>query len=287
MRRVAVIAVATVIAGVAATGPASAGSPGLTDSLGRVGSIEYLKAVQTGVTTQEGPAAECDAEDTATGGGGTINGSPSNSALNRTSPQSLGAAWRAEGSTTGITSRKVTAYAICGPAEIVYGVAGGNLSPAGEFGDVIGTSQGCSEPETAFGGIESFGGDVRIIETRPIGLTDWSNTVQNHAAVQGSYTVWFGCSDAYDVSRRSESTSVKPGEVGKATATCRRDEAVITGGLAMTVGGEPKPDTWATSTRPYDSKDNKKTPDDGWAAKAYNDTDAKARLTAYAVCAAK
>jgi hypothetical protein len=287
MRRMAVISAAAVLVGVAVTGSASAGSPGSAVSLGRVGAIEYLKAVQPGVVTQEGLAADCDAEDSATGGGGTISGSPANSALNRTAPSGAGNGWRAEGSTTGITSRKVTTYAICGHAEILYSVAGGTVSPAGELGDVTGTTQGCSESEIALGGADNFGGNVRIVQNRPIGLTDWTMTAQNHASVQGTYSIWYGCSDAYDVSRRAKSTTVRRGDVGQATATCKRGEAVINGGFAMTAGGEPKRDTWATSTRPFDSDDRKKTPDDGWTVRAYNDSNAKAGLTVYAVCAAK
>jgi hypothetical protein len=284
MRRVGAGAATVAAAGLMVAASASAE----TVELGTVGALEYFKATLPGVTAQEGPVADCGAEGFATGGGGTISGSPADAALNATVPSSFDAdGWRAEGSTTGLSARKVTTYAICGSAELGYSNAGGNVEPAGELGDVTGTTQGCSESETALGGGEGFGGDVRVVQTRPIGVADWILTVQNHAAVQGSYAVWYACSDAYDVTRRAESTTVKRGDAGKATATCKRREAVINGGLAMTAGGEPKPDTWATATRPFDSADKKKTPDDGWTAKAYNESNAKIALTAYAVCAAK
>jgi hypothetical protein len=282
MRRVAVMA-AVLAAALATAGSASAGT-----SLGSVGTIEYLKVTQTDVVAQDGPGASCDEGDTVTGGGGSISGSAANGALNGTAPSGSPNGWRAEGSTTGISPRKVTTYAICGEATFGYTTANYNVDHAGDSDDVTQASQGCSATETVLGGVRGVDGNVRIFRNQPTSAnTQWAISVQNFANVDATATHWWACTDDYDVTRRSDSPTVRRGEAGKATVICERNEAVINGGLAITASGDPQRDTWAVATRPWDSSDKKKTPEDGWQAKAYNDSDGKVRLNVYAMCAAK
>jgi hypothetical protein len=280
-RATAVVAVLT--AALATTGSASAGT-----SLGSVGTIEYLKVAQTDVVAQDGPGAPCDEGDTVTGGGGSISGSPANAALNGTAPSGGPGGWRAEGSTTGISPRKVTTYAICGEATFGYTTANYNVDHAGDSDDVTQASQGCSALDTVLGGIRSVDGNVRIFRTHPTSAnTQWAISVQNFANVDATATQWWACTDDYDVTRRSDTSTVRRGDTGKATVICERNEAVINGGLAITASGDPHRDTWAVATRPWDSSDKNKTPEDGWQAKAYNDSTTRVQLKVFALCAAK
>jgi hypothetical protein len=280
-----------VAAGMIAAAPASAGTPGPTVSLGTVGGFEYLKATFEDVVSQAGAPILCDDGDEPSGGGGTISGSGKTAALNSSYPFSgpPGDGWQAEGSTTGAAGRTVTTYAICGPAAIgPYGTSGGNLSPAGEVGDVATVEDVCEGDEASLAGFRGSGGDVRFPLSRPDGvLSSWSAIAQNLGDEAANANLYRTCTLDYDPVRRSEFVRIDSGESGKVTARCKKSEAVINGGFASTVNGVGQRDTWVTSTRPYDSGDRKKAPDDGWRAKAQNSSDEKVKLTVHAVCQPK
>ena len=93
------------------------------------------------------------------------------------------------------------------------------------------------------------------------------------------------CLDDYDPAIRTEAKQVQSGSAGKVTAKCKASEAVIDGGFGSTQGGSTDVrNMWVTSSRPHDSKDKRRTPDDGWTVKLRNTDAAKAKLTAYAFC---
>ena len=272
--------------------PAGAGIPGPTESLGSAGGFEYLKATFPVDETQAGATVACDEGEGVTGGGGSISGSGANAALNATYPSTselfFGEGWIAEGSASS-GARTVTTYAICRGDPIGFSNGTGNLDAAGGAFDMTTDAQGDSFKQVIFG-VQGSGGDVRILQLRPAtdGLS-WTTTIQNFAGESAQYTEWYVGNPALDpVLRQSDAITVKPGDTGKATARCKGGEAVTAGGLFSALGGEPRRDTWATSTRPYDSKDNRKTPDDGWTIKVQNGRDTgKTKIAAYAVCQEK
>jgi hypothetical protein len=290
MRRGLSAAAAIAAAGLICAAPASPGVPGPTVSLGSAGGFEYLKATFPVVASQQaGAPVDCDVGDGVIGGGGSISGNGANAALNASYPTGFeGEGWIAEGSSSS-SGRTVTTYAICGPDPFEFSNANGTLEAAGGDLDTSTDSQGCPAEQTLYG-VNGSGGEVRILQLRPAtnGLL-WTSTVQNLADINAEYTVWYSCIEGLDpVLRQSDTVSVKPGDAGKATARCKAGEAVTAGGLFSAVGGQPRRDTWATSTRPYDSKDNKKTPDDGWTIKVQNGRDGgRTNIAAYAVCQEK
>jgi hypothetical protein len=278
---------AVVAAFCALAGSANAGTP--TVSLGSVGTIEYLKSTNTDVLTQDGRTAECDAGDSAIGGGGAISGSTRNSHLNASFPRSF-PGWAAEGRTTGVTERTVTAYAVCGEQPTTFNGQVTTLPSAGDPQATQTDSLGdCASGETAIGsGIEVTGANVRIVGTAPPppGGSGWTSAENVDAVQSTGATFWRGCTSGYDGTTRTAKTKIKPGDAGAAAAACKRSEAVIAGGFESLRGGEPAFSTWATSTRPFDSRDDRrKVPDDGWRATVHNGSGAKTVLRAVAVCA--
>ena len=264
--------------------PASAGIPGPTVSLGRAGGFEYKKASLADVVSQAGAPVLCDGGDIPTGGGGTISGSGKTAALNASYPNSgpPGDFWQAEGRTSS-TPRRETTYVICGPAALGWNNGTSPVSATGDPGDVLTLNDACLSG-TELGGIRGSGGDVRILANRATGGTGWSSTVENFDDVSASATQYVTCTGVYEPTQRTASVQVPKGTARKATAHCQHDEAVISGGLASTSGGEPAISTWATSTRPWDSKDKKKTPEDGWQVKYQNDSQGGNKLKVYALC---
>jgi hypothetical protein len=265
---------------------AQAGIPGPTVDLGHAGGFEYKKAPFEDVVSQAGAPVLCDSGDTPTGGGGTISGSGKTAALNSSYPNTgpPGAFWHAEGSTSS-TPRTVTTYVICGPADLSYSHSTSPVSAVGNPGDVVPLSDSCDGNEIALGGVRGEGGDVRILATRVTGGgSALSSTVENFADVSANASQYYACTEAYDPSQRTASVKVPSGKARKATTRCHSDEAVIGGGLTSTSGGEPAISTWATWTRPFDSNDKKRTPDDGWQVKLQNDSQGGNKLKVYALC---
>ncbi len=277
---------------IASAGPANAGTPGPTVSLGSAGGFEYLKSTFEDVVSQAGAGALCDGGDSPTGGGGTISGPGATAALNASHPFTgpPGDGWQAEGSASD-TGRRVTTYVICGSVDATYNVGTSPLSAAGQIGDVVPLSDVCGPGENALAGFEGEGGDVRFPASYPSErYASWAATARNFANTPASATQYANCfsDDEYKPKRRTESAKIPPGKAGKVTARCKSSEAAIAGGfLAATSGGDVEHDAWVTSTRPFDSTDKRRTPDDGWTARAQNDGDAKVTLTVYAGCQPK
>jgi hypothetical protein len=280
------IAAASVCA-LALASPADAGSPGPTVSLGSAGPIEYLKATSANVNSQSGSPAECNGGDAVTGGGGAVSGPGENAGLNATAPIDVGGSgWMAQGRTTGVDPRKVHTYAICSPEAGGWSTGTSPLDATGQTNDTLAATESCGPGETIFGGISGSGGDVRVISTHP-DADEWHSFVQNRSLSSANATSWRQCTTAYEPQAREgvAKAKIKGEKSGKATARCKPDEAVLAGGVEIAAGGEPARHTWTTATRPWDSEDRKKVPDDGWLVKAYNyNSDGKVKLTAFALC---
>jgi hypothetical protein len=96
------------------------------------------------------------------------------------------------------------------------------------------------------------------------------------------------CTGAFNVKyRNSEVIKVKSGDSASASASCKRKQAVLGGGWVALSGGLPAAGGWAKSSKPADSKsDKKKVPDDKWSVTYYNDSVVTHRLLVRAVCKA-
>jgi hypothetical protein len=143
-----------------------------------------------------------------------------------------------------------------------------------------------SQLQPTGGGISSTADDVVFSTSYPDDPDfGWFGLARNLGGGIAPVTYYAVCTDSYDSRYRFESVKVKPGEAGKVTARCRADEAVLGGGVASLYKGFPSAGPKATATKPWDSKDDKKTvPDDGWQVKIYNGGVSKVDLQAHAVC---
>jgi hypothetical protein len=271
----------------AAAGLAAAGSPGVTESLGTSKGLEYTKATYPAVVTQTTQPVNCPGGTEATGGGGSITGAPGDSVLNESYPTLPGpTGWTVEGSNPQ-DAQNMNGFAICAGINTTVGTSDENV-PAGSS---VTQNTFCPSEEFAIGGgIQAASPGVEIGATYPPELiTDrWfglaKNTsgapvdVDNHAVCSASYIVRY---------RNSDVVNVKPGESKKATASCSRRHAVLGGGFVGFSDGLPAAGGSVTSSRPVDSKrDRKAVPDDGWAAKYHNDSVVTHRLLVVAVCKA-
>lgn len=262
--------------------PAALGrTPGPTESLGKAKGLEYVRAKSEGVVSQDGAPADCDAERSATGGGGQISGNPEDAFLNATYPTQLSAdGWQAEGTTTG-SARTVTTYGVCGPDEVTYVASAGFV--IGE-GNAYAPNNACPGDAMATGGgVRGEGGNLLIVRTQwslPPSTPDWTSVVQNAPGTGDSTVTSFaGCSADYDLRYRKSKAEVRANRAGKAIVKCKTGEAVTGGGLDF-----PTYNSWAYATRPWDSKDRKKVPEDGWLVRHYNGNALPYELTAFAVC---
>jgi hypothetical protein len=281
-RRNILVTGAVIALALAAPLGARAGSVGPTVSLGTAGAYEYFKATFTDVDAQAGAPADCGAAQNVIGGGGSVSGKPAAAALNRTSPTSTqGVAWVAEGRPLGGGTRNVTSYSICSPAANAFSNGTSGIDPGG----TTTLSDACVLGDELFGlGIQGSGGDVRLLESSFPTLDSAHSTGQNVGDSAADLTEWYACIADYTQVLRSNQTFVASHDSAKSTARCQDGEAVIFGGFASTVNGNPARKTWVTASRPYDSKDAGKTPEDGWSVKAQNNRKGKSLLSAYAVC---
>jgi hypothetical protein len=260
--------------------PASAGEPGPTESLGTAKGIEYLRAKFEAVVSQAGAPANCDVGDFVTGGGGSINGDPTTATLNSTFPfDTPGPGWQAEG-TSSSGARTVTSFAICGPDGTSLSTAGETFDPGTEFNSGIACP---GEVQALSGGIEANGANMHINGTFPnIGAYDWTNSVETVGVTQVFHRL--SCSDSYTRKYREAAVRVKPGEAGRSIRECKPGEVVIGGGIQSLIGINWQHDNWTLASKPWDSKDANKTPEDGWLVKLYNDGASGIDLNAIAAC---
>lgn len=271
------VALGTGLITVVAAAPAAAGPPA-QQSLGRAGGLEYHVATLAGVDSPaDGPSVACDPGDAATGGGVSISGDTAQGRLVSTYPTSLeGDGWSSEGLSLSGSPKTVRTWAICAGRSIQYETGSHSLAPPYV---AISAYTHCDQ------GDRLTGGGVRVNAGRLAftGLIPGSSAWTVHAGLIGSQEAiartYAGCSGALDlVLRRSRRVEVPPGG-GKAVARCPRGDSVTGGGLE--IGARP---AWAHSTQPWDSGDQDATPENGWLARAHNDSSIDGTLTAYAIC---
>jgi hypothetical protein len=260
---------------------ATAGTPGATVSLGKSKGIEYSQAKFRSVVTQVTQPATCDGDAEVTGGGGSMAGPAATSALNESYPMPENA-WHAEGSSTG-GAKTLTAFAICGPVDAEYA---SSQTAAPENGAVIHGYAGCG-PNLMGGGGGASGGGIRLIASvagGPLTSPGWTPAVVNPTMDDTLFDSYAICAP-YDIKLREAQTKLKAGEDGKVTAKCKPSEVVLGGGFQGRKGEVIGFRTLAMASKPWDSADNRKTPDDGWQVRASNaEPSLNVELVAVAVC---
>lgn len=284
MKLSAAAAVSLALALGVAAGPALAGTPGPSVSLGKSKGIEYFKGTYRDVVTQTNQPVECDisggGEVEVTGGGGSISGPAETSTLFESHPLPQ-EAWQVEGaSTAGV--QKMTGYAICGPVDLVYAI---NQTPITTNSStyVLAT---CPDPIGGGGG--ATGAGLRLNMTQPVlppSTPGWSSQMVNTTGSDSLFD-YYGICGTYDVRFRRAVTKIDDGESGSVTASCKKSETLLGGGFAGIKNDAVGYQIDLLATKPVDSKDDKKkVPDDGWQVKAANIAGLNnLELTAIATC---
>jgi hypothetical protein len=284
VKRSAAAAVSLALALGVAAGPALAGTPGPSVSLGKSKGIEYFKGTYRDVVTQTNQPVECDisggGEVEVTGGGGSISGPAETSTLFESHPLPQ-EAWQVEGaSTAGV--QKMTGYAICGPVDLVYAI---NQTPITTNSStyVLAT---CPDPIGGGGG--ATGAGLRLNMTQPVlppSTPGWSSQMVNTTGSDSLFD-YYGICGTYDVKFRRAVTKIDDGESGSVTASCKDSETLLGGGFAGIKNDAVGYHIDLLATKPVDSKDDKKkVPDDGWQVKAANIAGLNnLELTAIATC---
>jgi hypothetical protein len=267
-----------------AAGPALAGTPGPSVSLGKSKGIEYFKGTYQDVVTQTNQPVECDisggGEVEVTGGGGSISGPAETSTLFESQPLPQ-EAWQVEGASTAGVQR-MTGYAICGPVDLVYAI---NQTPITTNSStyVLAT---CPDPIGGGGG--ATGAGLRLNMTQPAlppSTPGWSSQMVNTTGSDSLFD-YYGICGTYDVKFRRAVTKIDDGESGSVIASCKGSETLLGGGFAGIKNDAVGYHIDLLATRPVDSKDDKKkVPDDGWQVKAANIAGLNnLELTAIATC---
>ena len=263
---------------------AAAGTPGPAVSLGKSKGLEYFKGTYRQVVTQTAQPVAC-TDGEVTGGGGSIAGPASTSALHESYP-SDGTAWRVEASSTS-DARTLTGWAICDPDG---GIAhNSSQSSLASNGAVLAGFATCGESgQPIGGGGEATGLGVRLIASTPSlppSTSGWRPVVTNPTPDDTIFTSWAICANPQGVRyRESDVSKLAAGDSGKAVARCKDSEAVLGGGFEAVKGDISGFQMLPTTLKPVDSGDDKKVPDDGWQVKALNDETSRVGLVAIAVC---
>ena len=263
-------------------GLAQPGLPGQL-SLGKSKGLEYFKATYQQVVTQTAQPVTCAAGDVS-GGGGALPGNPKTSAVNDSYP-SADDTWQVEATSTS-GAKDLTAYAICDP-DGGLGITS-NQCPLGENGSLFATAFCGGSSMPIGGGMSASGPGIRLIRSKPSlppNSFGWAAATYNPTmddTLVDTYAIC-GMNDGVKY-RDSKPIKLKHKEEGKATAKCKSDEAVMGGGFEGTKNQTVGLRVLASVSKPWDSKDKGKTPDDGWQIRVLNASGQKVDALASAVC---
>jgi hypothetical protein len=259
--------------------PALAGTATPTTSLGKAGGLDYRTASTAEVDTPTTTPAACEPGEQVLGGGGSIGPRAEKSRLTSSyfaSQNTSGDRWHAEGGSLGGSGKVLRAYAICDLVSNLYVQDSYTLPPGPP--SVFEDAQ-CPAGMPTGGGVKTPGIDVLMRRLLPLTADRWLFLGENTGDADASITVYAVCNETLDLRYRvGDTVLIRPGQSGKATAQCRRGEAV-------TGGGFDSAGMWPASSRPWDSGDRRTVPDDGWLTQMHNPGgDGRKSLTPWAIC---
>jgi hypothetical protein len=277
------IATALLVA-LALAAPANAGTPGPTVSLGSAKGLEYVKANFPSVVSPAGAPADCDAGDVATGGGASISGPAlSGTVVDYHPTTTAGEGWSAT-ATTGEDPITETTYAICGAEDVDYSLTPASVPSTGFF-EITGE---CASGSVVSGGLAKDNPELPILASEPIDTNSdadstpddgWHVTGTNNTGMSEAVTLSMGCTTAYELTYKRKVREVGAGKAKAVKAKCPKRYPVGGGGFSADFPGQ------LNQTMPWDSRDRKKTPEDGWSTKLFNTTPDEGEITTHAICA--
>ena len=274
---------------------AIAGGPDPPVDLGSSKGISYVKRTLPDFDGfQAGLSVDCPSGAEATGGGASMTGRTNAIAVDESYPREVAPSpngWQVL-VTSSFGSRDVNAFVACANTDLVVASADEEHQVA-ESADLtvacadLGyqpTSGGVSaSPAPAFGSASLAATYPPIPQPTSVGT--WRG-VATMTAGPGDLIFHAVCSQAFVINyRQSDPVRLESYRGGKATVSCNRSEAVLGGGVALFLNGEPQTSVGVSATRPHDSKsDGNKVPDDGWLARGHNFSTETLRLRAFAAC---
>ena len=273
-----------------------AAAPAGAEVLGEKGGLIYVKqqgVLPQGPGTQAAEAtAQCPDGSVHVGGGTTVTGSPTGTAISTSGPTSSDE-WDSSGWHTGInsTDETITAWLVCtekvGKISAEVEIVEVFDAPGGESGTPL-----CVEGHATSGGVlipgptadwwlnSTNGVDTGDADANPDdGWATWVHHLNGPGADIITIVVCMAGKEPVYRLKSKESSDVE--KVAKKVFCPKGTSAA--GGGAFASGSTR--DAHITSSAPIDSKKDKdKVPDDGWKAKFFNDNGVDQLFTASVVC---
>jgi hypothetical protein len=274
----------------AAVAPAASAT---TDVLGKVGGLKYVRASDTVAAASMSPTARtvrarCGAREwETTGGGVALEGTARTSYLSQSSD--FVNSWYGTGWHLSQAARKLSTYGICSKSTAITHDTHVNSFPSAPPTSVASGVNLCAQGHVLGGGTLATTGPAKrfINTTNPYDSASDADDIpddgwQVYMAVldgSGSILVYNICRKAAPV-YRSVQGSVDDNHSLTVSARCPSGH-VAGGGVYETGNAQAG---HVVATRPIDTGDADKIPDDGWSGKVYNETGITQTVTATAIC---
>ena len=269
--RVSALIAATALATIALAAPATAGLPTATESLGKSGGLEYGLATNPAVTNPETTTAACAANRNAVGGGATIGGPIADGKVTASAPTSTAAtSW--EGSAHSISGNPLQArsYSVCSKSEVEIETQTTGIGTTTE----VGHSPAC-EPglRVVGGGASANGGAIEIRSSHPFDAGSdadtqpddgWETRLYNSSGGSVTVTSYVICSATLKPRYVLKNVNLGPTSGRSGKVKCPRNTVASSGGF------ETELDARLNDSRPIDTGDAGKVPDDGWSVAVHN-----------------
>ena len=289
---------ATVASLVGVAAPTLAIEPAVTTvGLGSADGVRYKKAVATIPGTPGAYATErdielrCDKGWSALSGGQEIRAKASHAISTSFSFEDKDffvSAWQADE-----VAARLSAYVVC------LDTNGLTSTSAGDF-DVPGDSQvtlaaWCEDGHTVGGGLNSYGehNDFALNGSYPVDSPEDADSIPDDG--WRGYTHYYGSGDGSEgaivsasclagkaPTYRSKTVMVPGEERVYGVARCPKGERTLGGGIYVTGATRH---ARVVASRPWDSSDSGKVPEDGWRAGVISDAQQELEMTVHAICA--
>jgi hypothetical protein len=284
----------TVVAGAAATLVTTLGIPADAEELGAADGVRYKRSTVTvpasnGQPTHVRGAATCAKGWTAVGGGHTIGGGAGRGIAVGMKVSKRG--WSAEAWQADKAASTLTTYAVCVRTGVSEEDQTENELPAGPLS--VDQEGACPGGHVVSGGVTYFGGnanDFSLNSGYPVDDSSDQDTVPDdgwHGRVHytgdggDGVSVYLVCLGGKLPAYRKTAVTVAAGTTARSKAFCPHGRPVLGGGVRVSGPGGA---SHVINSRPIDSKDSGKVPDDGWLGAVTNTSDQDLKLTAHAVC---
>lgn len=247
----------------------------------KVGELVYMARTVNVSPGGEGSGyLPCGTDTDIVGGGLEVSGPPGSMRVNGLVPDGVNDAWFGFVDVFGSRDRAYKSFGICSRGDFDHVVQPYFPVAAGEIGPGVAICEAGAEV-VGGGAAPPVGyGESRVIESSAESATKWAFSWRNTDDGPHAFSVQATCKQGWDLRRVRATKTVKPQDVGAVTASCRRSEHVVGGG-ARILGDDAG---YLVASRPVDSGDKRRAPDDRWRAVLDSASGTSARIEALAIC---